>query len=142
MTQIEDQPTDTLEPFEESFPSSHKIHDRVEWNGHVLHVPKRRIHLSNDDDPVDVYDTSGPQGIDPREGLPKRREAWIAARAVLAANERHHGPDDPRTEDARREVRRLGLREHIQRVVDEAPPLTAEQRSELAALLLVGGGTR
>ena len=62
------------------------------------------------------------------------------ARAVLAATERHHGPDDPRTADARREVRRLGLREHIQRVVDEAPPLTAEQRSELAALLLVPGG--
>ena len=53
MTQTEDQTTDTLEPFEESFPSSHKIHERVEWNGHVLHVPKRRIHLSNDDDPVD-----------------------------------------------------------------------------------------
>ena len=54
MTQTEDQTTDTLEPFEESFPSSHKIHERVEWNGHVLHVPKRRIHLSNDDDPVDA----------------------------------------------------------------------------------------
>ena len=80
MTQTEDQINDTLEPFEESFPSSHKIHDRLEWNGHVLHVPKRRIHLSNDDDPVDVYDTSGPQGCDVRVGVPKPREEWIKAR--------------------------------------------------------------
>ena len=62
------------------------------------------------------------------------------ARAVLAATERHHGPDDPRSADARREVRRLGLLEHIEKVVADAPPLTAEQRSELAALLLTGGG--
>ena len=81
MTQIEDQTSDTLEPFEESFPNSHKIHDRVECNGHVLHVPKRRIHLSNDDDPVDVYDTSGPQGCDVRVGVPKPRQEWIKARA-------------------------------------------------------------
>ena len=80
MTQTEDQINDTLEPFEESFPSSHKIHDRIECNGHVLHVPKRRIHLSNDDDPVDVYDTSGPQGCDVRVGVPKPREARIKAR--------------------------------------------------------------
>ena len=33
-----------LEPFETSFPSSQKVHDRVEWNGHELLVPKRRIH--------------------------------------------------------------------------------------------------
>ena len=30
MTQIEDQTSDILEPFEESFPNYHKIHDRVE----------------------------------------------------------------------------------------------------------------
>lgn len=80
MTQIEDHTSDTLEPFEESFPSSHKIHDRIECNGHVLHVPKRRIHLSNDDDPVDVYDTSGPQGCDVRVGVPRPRTEWIKAR--------------------------------------------------------------
>ena len=73
-----------LEPFEESFPSSHKIHDPVEWNGHTLHVPKRRIHLSNDDPAVDVYDTSGPQGCDVREGVPKPRTAWIEDRLKTA----------------------------------------------------------
>ena len=71
---------DALEPFEVSFPSSHKIHERVEWNGHELLVPKRRIHLTNDDPPVDVYDTSGPQGCDVRVGVPKPRAEWIATR--------------------------------------------------------------
>ncbi|MFK7931220.1 MAG: phosphomethylpyrimidine synthase ThiC [Myxococcota bacterium] len=28
-----------------------------------------------------VYDTSGPQGLDPKQGLPKRRAPWIAERA-------------------------------------------------------------
>lgn len=73
---------DHLEPFEISFPSSHKIADNVEWNGHTLAVPKRRIHLSNDDAPVDVYDTSGPQGCDVREGVPRIRESWIKARRL------------------------------------------------------------
>ncbi|MFT6831793.1 MAG: phosphomethylpyrimidine synthase [Planctomycetota bacterium] len=73
-----------LEPFEESFPSSHKFHDTVVWNGHTLHVPKRRIHLSNDDAPVDVYDTSGPQGCDVREGVPKPRADWIKTRLESA----------------------------------------------------------
>ena len=74
-----------LEPFETSFPSSQKVHDRVEWNGHELLVPKRRIHLSNGEAPVDVYDTSGPQGCDVRVGVPKPRTEWIAKRR--ASNE-------------------------------------------------------
>ena len=45
----------------------------------VPQVPFRRIHLSSivdgelipDSDHLDVYDTSGPQGFHPREGLPK-----------------------------------------------------------------------
>ena len=80
-------PTDTdgrLEPFEESFPSSHKVHDTLVWNGHTLNVPKRRIHLSNDDPAVDVYDTSGPQGCDVREGVPKPRAEWIRTRMETA----------------------------------------------------------
>ena len=75
---------DVLEPFEESFPQSHKVHDTVVWNGHTMHVPKRRIHLSNDDPAVDVYDTSGPQGCDVRVGVPKPRADWIAERLKTA----------------------------------------------------------
>ncbi|MDQ3333666.1 MAG: phosphomethylpyrimidine synthase ThiC [Myxococcota bacterium] len=39
----------------------------------------RRIHLSNGET-FDVFDTSGPQGVDPHQGLPKLRAPWIEAR--------------------------------------------------------------
>ncbi|MEO8703421.1 MAG: phosphomethylpyrimidine synthase ThiC, partial [Kofleriaceae bacterium] len=57
------------------FPASHKLH--VEADG--LRVPVRRVDLSNGET-FDVYDTSGPQGIDPVQGLPKLRAPWIEAR--------------------------------------------------------------
>jgi hypothetical protein len=41
---------------------------------------------------------------------------------------------------AARDLRAVKLEEYIQRVVDEAPPLTEEQRSRLAGLL--AGGAR
>ncbi len=44
-----------------------------------LGVPFREIPLSTGETQR-IYDTSGPQGIDVRKGLPKRREAWIAER--------------------------------------------------------------
>ena len=40
----------------------------------------REISLSNGDEPVRVYDTTGPQNYSPIEGLPKRRQAWIDKR--------------------------------------------------------------
>jgi phosphomethylpyrimidine synthase len=65
----------TIAPLEQSFPSSEKLAIGE------LAVPVRRIHVSAGEPPLDVYDTTGPQGIDPRAGLPKRRQAWIDARA-------------------------------------------------------------
>ena len=47
---------------------------------HGIRVPARKISLTNGEDPVYVYDTSGPQGGDVRNGLPPLREAWIRAR--------------------------------------------------------------
>ena len=47
---------------------------------HGIHVPARKISLTNGEDPVYVYDTSGPQGGDVRNGLPSLREQWIRAR--------------------------------------------------------------
>lgn len=41
-----------------------------EETGHVLKVPFRRIHLSGDEPHFDTYDTSGPQGVNPRVGMP------------------------------------------------------------------------
>ena len=45
-----------------------------------IRVPARKISLTNGEDPVYVYDTSGPQGGDVRNGLPPLREPWIRAR--------------------------------------------------------------
>ena len=65
------------------------------------------------------------------------------ARARLSALKRHRTPDDPSITAARIDLREAKLAEAIKRVVDEAPPLTVEQRSRLAVLLLaprkVGG---
>jgi len=69
-------------PLEESFPSSHKVWADVRHGDTVLRVPARRIHLSNGEPHLDVYDPSGPQGIDPHLGLPKLRAPWIAKRAA------------------------------------------------------------
>jgi len=60
----------------EGLPASEKVY--VEQDG--LRVPVRRISLSGGEPAFDVYDTSGPQGFDPSQGLPKLRAPWIAAR--------------------------------------------------------------
>lgn len=59
----------------------------------------------------------------------------------LAVLERHRGPDDPETVDARRDLAAAKLEQHVRQVVDGFPPLTSAQRSRLAALLrpTVGG---
>lgn len=68
--------------FEECFPNSTKEATVVvhEATGEKLTVPHRRIHLSGDDPHLDVYDTSGPQGVNPQKGLAKMRQSWIERR--------------------------------------------------------------
>ncbi|GLC40054.1 hypothetical protein PLESTF_000932100 [Pleodorina starrii] len=62
------------------FPDSEKMYKTVKYDDEItLQVPFRRIHLSNGTD-FDVYDTSGPQIEDPRLGLPKLRQPWVARR--------------------------------------------------------------
>jgi hypothetical protein len=61
-------------------------------------------------------------------------------RAQVAASKRHRGADDPRSIEADRVLRETMLAEHIQRIVDSAPPLSAEQRNRLAVLLLRPAG--
>jgi len=73
-------PLRTQKPLEESFPSSHKVWSEVRHGEFTLRVPARRIHLSGNEAPLDVYDPSGPQGVDPHVGLAKLRAPWIAAR--------------------------------------------------------------
>ncbi|KAM0884698.1 hypothetical protein ACQ4PT_030828 [Festuca glaucescens] len=56
-----------------------------EESGHSLKVPFRRIHLTGDSGHFDTYDTSGPQNISPRIGLPKIRKEWIDRREKLGS---------------------------------------------------------
>jgi len=67
--------------FQECFPSSTKEYKEVvhQPTGSVLRVPFRRIHLT-DGTFYDAYDTSGPQGHPPKEGIPKIRADWVARR--------------------------------------------------------------
>ena len=63
----------------DAFPHSTKVH--VE-GARGVSVPMREISLSGGEPPLRVYDTSGPQGFDVREGLPPLREAWVREREV------------------------------------------------------------
>ena len=45
-----------------------------------VRVPVREIALAGGEPSLRVYDTSGPQDRDVKDGLPKLREAWVAAR--------------------------------------------------------------
>ncbi|MFT7680135.1 MAG: phosphomethylpyrimidine synthase, partial [Planctomycetota bacterium] len=69
-----------IETFEASFPSSHKSYTTVVHEGITMQVPHRRIHLKGDEPPLDVYDTTGPQGFSAEEGVPDLRSEWIASR--------------------------------------------------------------
>jgi phosphomethylpyrimidine synthase len=69
-----------------SFPNSHKAYDERQAalipGGPMtaLRVPMREITLTGENPPIRLYDTSGPQDADARDGLPKLRADWIAAR--------------------------------------------------------------
>jgi phosphomethylpyrimidine synthase len=69
-------------PYNQAFPRSTKEYKIVQHeNGHTLKIPFRRVHLDDEESPfLDLYDTSGTQGVDPKEGLPKLRQSWIEAR--------------------------------------------------------------
>nr|BAJ91646.1 predicted protein [Hordeum vulgare subsp. vulgare] len=76
-----------LPAFEDCFPRSTKECSEVvhEESGHALKVPFRRVHLTGDSGHFDTYDTSGPQNISPRLGLPKIRKEWIDRREKLGS---------------------------------------------------------
>jgi phosphomethylpyrimidine synthase len=71
-------PVRPIPPLSDSFPSSAKVAVGE------LEVPFRRITQSGGQPDVVVYDTTGPQGHDPRAGLPRRRQPWIDARLRTA----------------------------------------------------------
>ena len=65
-------PVPTANTFAEAFPNSTKVFE----NG----VPFREVKLGGGEAPIRLYDTSGPQGHDPKQGLPKLRESWLVQR--------------------------------------------------------------
>jgi len=78
-------PRPRLLTFEEAYPASRKIY----LDGpRGVRVPVREVSLSGGEPPLQLYDASGPQGFDVREGLPAVRSEWIGGRDV----ERSRGP--------------------------------------------------
>jgi phosphomethylpyrimidine synthase len=61
----------------DSFPASRKVYLKGPRD---IRVPMREISLSGGEDPVRVYDTTGPRGADPHAGLPGLRDGWITDR--------------------------------------------------------------
>jgi len=53
----------------------------------------------------------------------------------LARASRDHAPDSPEILDLRRELTAAKIAQYVEKVVASAPPLTADQRARLAALL-------
>jgi phosphomethylpyrimidine synthase len=69
--------------FASAFPNSRKVLVDGGSADQSIAVPMREIALSGGEPPLRVYDTSGPQGHDVREGLPPVRAPWIAARGAV-----------------------------------------------------------
>ncbi len=64
-----------------------------------------------------------------------------STRGKIAAGRRHH-PDDPATEKMAAEFKADRAAQYIQRLVDSAPQLSAEQCARLAVLLHAAGVSR
>jgi len=60
-------------------PRSHKVYAELAHAGQHLAVPARRVHLTNGEH-LDLYDTSGPEHHEAKDGLPELRAPWIEAR--------------------------------------------------------------
>ena len=75
-----------------AYANSEKVY--IEGRDNVR-VPARKIHLANDEPPVYVYDTSGPQGHDVREGLPPLRRDWIETRGGVNEFTPSSSPGNP-----------------------------------------------
>lgn len=67
-------------------------------------------------------------------------DTFRKSRARAAALTRHRGTDDPEVADARRAAKAASVEDYIRRVVDEAPPLTDDQRARLSRILRGDGG--
>jgi len=97
-----------IPPLEEDLPSSSKVYVQ---DGE-LRVPVREIVVGGGEPPVRVYDTTGPQGHDVRQGLPKLRAPWVARRLErgdATPTQMHYARRGEITE----EMRFVALRENV-----------------------------
>lgn len=62
------------------------------------------------------------------------------ASGKLAISTRYKGENHPDTVEARRDWAFTNIREHVQKIVDAAPPLTPSQRARISAALIPKGG--
>ncbi|MBN1653002.1 MAG: phosphomethylpyrimidine synthase ThiC [Deltaproteobacteria bacterium] len=95
-----------IPPLTESFPGSSK----VEMGD--LGVPARLIESVDGRSSLLVYDTTGPQGYDPRDGLPLRRNGWIKERGKAGdgnITQLHYA----RKGEITKEMRFVALRENV-----------------------------
>src|SRR5436190_21341365 len=69
-------PEETLPALEADLPASRK---QFLEDGEIR-VPVREIEIGGGNPPLQVYDTTGPQGHDVRTGLPPLRRPWIERR--------------------------------------------------------------
>ena len=65
--------------------------------------------------------------------------AVSTARSQVAALKKHHPNGGEAVDNAVRDLREIRLREYIERVISQAPPLSDQQKARLAALLQSGG---
>lgn len=61
---------------------------------------------------------------------------WHPYRAQVAALSRSRTPDDPDLIAARQNLRAARLEEHVQKALADAPPLSEDQKSRIARLLI------
>ena len=69
----------SIPTYQECWPGSEQIRKEVFHEGTTLHVPFRRIQLT-DGSHLDLDDPSGPQGFSPEDGIPHPRAPWVAIR--------------------------------------------------------------
>lgn len=77
----------TIPTFEECWTGSEKRARSISFEDIQIEVPFRRVLLSNGNY-LDLDDTSGPQGFDPRVGIPAIRDSWVEPR--LARGDTNH----------------------------------------------------
>src|ERR1700736_6186843 len=71
-----------MSDFSAAFPNSTKV---LVDGAQGVRVPMREIALEQGASSIRVYDTSGPQDHDVKDGRPQVREPWVRARRAAAA---------------------------------------------------------